>query len=80
MPRLTFLICTHDRADLLAKALVSLSAATRPPDWEVDILVAASACGDDTHALLVEYRHQFVGRAICRRPGSQSQRQESRMR
>ncbi len=62
MPRLTVLICTHDRADLLAKALASLNAATRPPGWAVDILVAANACRDDTHALLVGYRQQAAGR------------------
>ncbi|HMN75636.1 MAG TPA: glycosyltransferase [Burkholderiaceae bacterium] len=62
MPRLTVLICTHNRGDLLAKALASLNAATRPPDWEVDILVAANACGDNTHALLDEYRDHFAMR------------------
>jgi glycosyltransferase involved in cell wall biosynthesis len=52
MPRLTVLICTHDRAALLAKALRSLDAAQRPTGWEVDLLVAANACHDGTHALL----------------------------
>jgi GT2 family glycosyltransferase len=52
MPRLTVLICTHDRAGLLAKALASLDTAERPSGWSVDILVAANACQDGTHALL----------------------------
>lgn len=52
MPRLTVLICTHDRAELLAKTLASLNAAVRTPGWAVDILVAANACSDGTHALL----------------------------
>ena len=52
MARLTVLICTHDRAELLAKTLASLNAAARPPGWAVDILVAANACGDGTHAML----------------------------
>jgi GT2 family glycosyltransferase len=52
MPRLTVLICTHDRAGLLAKALSSLDAAERPAGWAVDVLVAANACRDGTHALL----------------------------
>ena len=52
MPRLTVLICTHDRAGLLAKALDSLDVAARPPGWTVDVLVAANACHDGTHALL----------------------------
>lgn len=55
MARLTVLICTHDRADLLAKALASLNAATRPSGWTVDILVAANACRDGTHAALDKY-------------------------
>lgn len=51
-PHLTVLICTHDRAELLGRALASLNAAERPPHWRVDVLVAANACGDGTHALL----------------------------
>lgn len=50
--RLTVLICTHDRATLLDKALDSLQSAAVPKDWRVDILVAANACTDGTHALL----------------------------
>lgn len=57
-PRLTVLICTHDRADLLCKALASLNAAERSPHWRIDILVAANACSDGTHALLDAYRQQ----------------------
>lgn len=52
MPSLTVLICTHDRASLLARALDSLDAAERPAGWSVDILVAANACRDGTHDLL----------------------------
>jgi glycosyltransferase involved in cell wall biosynthesis len=52
MPRLTVLICTHDRAHLLAKALDSLRSAARPQGWQVDVLVAANACTDGTHDLL----------------------------
>jgi GT2 family glycosyltransferase len=58
MPRLTVLICTHDRAALLTKTLASLNAAARPARWSVDILVAANACSDRTHALLEEHRQQ----------------------
>lgn len=52
MPRLTVLICTHDRAALLDKALRSLDAAERPSGWQIDVLVAANACRDGTHELL----------------------------
>jgi GT2 family glycosyltransferase len=58
MHRLTILICTHNRADLLAKTLASLNAARRPPGWAVDILVAANACQEGTHAMLEAYCQQ----------------------
>jgi GT2 family glycosyltransferase len=58
MSRLTILICTHDRAGLLEQALASLNAARRPAVWKVEILVAANACRDGTHALLDAYRKQ----------------------
>ncbi len=54
MPRLTVLICTHDRATLLARAVASLDAADRPAGWTVDILVAANACRDGTHDWLAQ--------------------------
>ena len=56
MSRLTVLICTHNRAALLTKTLHSLNAARRPSGWSIDILVAANACIDATHALLDDYR------------------------
>lgn len=49
---LTVLICTHNRANLLSRALVSLHAARRPRGWLVNLLVVANACTDATHALL----------------------------
>lgn len=62
MPRLTILICTHDRAGLLAKTLDSLNAAARPSDWAIDVLVAANACSDGTHAFLDSYQQQAAAR------------------
>ncbi len=59
---LTVLICTHNRAELLAHVLTSLNAASRPPDWRIDILVAANACTDETHAQLEAYQAQTVAR------------------
>lgn len=52
MKTLTVLICTHNRADLLCRALTSLQDALRPNNWRVEILVAANACTDNTHSLL----------------------------
>jgi arylsulfatase A-like enzyme/GT2 family glycosyltransferase len=52
---LTVLICTHNRADLLERALASLNAATRPM-MPVGILVVANACTDDTVARMQAYQ------------------------
>jgi glycosyltransferase involved in cell wall biosynthesis len=57
MPKLTILICTHNRANLLARVLESLNQAVRPSDWSVSILVVANACTDGTHDLMDEYQH-----------------------
>lgn len=50
--KLTVLVCTHNRAVLLERTLASLHAATPPAGWQVEILVAANACTDETHAQL----------------------------
>lgn len=63
-PRLTVLICTHNRANLLRRVLASVCAATRPDGWRVDILVVANACTDSTHALLEARRND------CAKDGS----------
>lgn len=57
MAALTILICTHNRADLLERALASLNAAKRPA-MPVKILVAANACTDDTAARMQAYQAQ----------------------
>jgi len=56
MPSLSILICTHNRAELLARVLVSLNEAKRPEHWAVNLLVAANACNDGTHAFLEDYQ------------------------
>jgi arylsulfatase A-like enzyme/glycosyltransferase involved in cell wall biosynthesis len=53
--QLTILICTHNRAGLLARTLASLNAAKRPA-LPVRILVAANACTDDTVAQMTDYQ------------------------
>lgn len=50
--KLTVLICTHNRAELLQRTLASLDAAERPARFLVDLLVVANACTDSTAALL----------------------------
>lgn len=56
MHQLTVLICTHNRATLLARVLDSLNCAKRPQGG-AEILVVANACTDGTHALLEAYAH-----------------------
>jgi GT2 family glycosyltransferase len=53
-PLLTVLICTHNRARLLGRAIDSLNAAHRPAGG-AQLLVAANHCCDGTHALLQSY-------------------------
>lgn len=55
MTTLTILICTHNRAALLMRALRSINDAVRPA-LPIRILVAANACSDDTGAELDAYR------------------------
>jgi len=57
---LTLLICTHNRADLLERALASINAAKRPA-MPVQILVAANACTDDTVARMQAYQARQAG-------------------
>ena len=57
MNALTILICTHNRAGLLERALASLNGARRPA-LPVQILVAANACSDDTAARMRAYQAQ----------------------
>ena len=58
---LTLLICTHDRADLLERTLVSINAAKRPA-MSVQIIVAANACTDDTVGRMQAYQIQQIAR------------------
>jgi arylsulfatase A-like enzyme/GT2 family glycosyltransferase len=62
--RITVLICTHDRAALLARTIASLNAAERPPDAEVQLFVVANACRDATHAYLERYRRDSAARRL----------------
>lgn len=55
MNTLTVLICTHNRSDLLMRAIASLNAAQRTA-LPTRILVAANACNDDTGQQLDAYR------------------------
>lgn len=45
---LSIVICTHNRADLLKKTLNSFSQAKVPPETDIELVVMANACSDDT--------------------------------
>ena len=57
--KLTIAICTHNRAELLARTLGSLNQATRPHDCDVEVLVIANACTDGSAAFLRSYSAQM---------------------
>jgi arylsulfatase A-like enzyme/GT2 family glycosyltransferase len=60
--RVAVLICTHNRAALLARTIASLNAAPRPEKAEVRLFVVANACSDGTHQYLEDYRNARDGR------------------
>lgn len=49
---LSIVICTHNRAHLLRQTLDTLVRARRPEGLQLEVLVVANACSDETHALL----------------------------
>src|SRR5450631_3403132 len=60
---LTILISSHNRAGLLERTLRYLNEARPPGDWSIDVLVAANACTDGTHAFLDRYVLDTTGSA-----------------
>lgn len=59
--RLTIATCTHNRSALLTRTLHSLNATTRPRDCDVELLVIANACSDDTETSLRAYVSDPLG-------------------
>lgn len=57
--RLTVLICTHNRAQLLLRTLKHLNSAQRPVHWGVEVLVMANACTDDTLEQLALFNNEL---------------------
>lgn len=52
------LICTHNRADLLARTIRSLNEAIRPENCQLSLFVAVNHCTDNTLEYLETYRRQ----------------------
>jgi len=60
--KLTVLICTHNRSDLLMQSIDSLNNAILPNNCTVSIIVVANACSDDTTNKLVNYQSNSSGK------------------
>ncbi|MEZ0123239.1 MAG: glycosyltransferase family 2 protein [Candidatus Reddybacter sp.] len=56
--KLTVVICTHNRADLLMQTIRSLNSALRPENCELTIMVIANACRDESTKQLQHYMAQ----------------------
>jgi len=56
--KLTVVVCTHNRVQLLARTLESLNRSARPQNCDVELLIVANACTDST----VEFLRSYVGR------------------
>ncbi len=54
-PKLTVLICSHNRRALLLRALEHLHKARRPEGWRVEVLVMLNACSDDSELHLARF-------------------------
>lgn len=57
---LTVAICTHNRVDLLMKAINSIYLAVTPNDCKITVLVIANACTDDTVSKLEHHKTTYL--------------------
>lgn len=55
----TVAICTHDRADLLARTLDSLGGLRVPDGLDWQVLVVANACSDETPEVLADHEDRL---------------------
>jgi glycosyltransferase involved in cell wall biosynthesis len=53
---LQVLICTHNRTELLQRAIHYLNQATRPKAYKISLFVVANACTDTTAQYLAQYQ------------------------
>ncbi len=64
MKRLSILICTHNRVELLQRTIDFLNHIARPDDYQIDLFVAANACSDSTHQYLAHYQQAAKANAL----------------
>lgn len=53
---ISVIICTHNRASLLPDVLGSLEKSELPEDSDIEVIVVANACSDNTFQVLEEYK------------------------
>ena len=58
--KLTIVICSHNRSELLLKTLQSITLAISQYQASIDTLVIVNACTDDTVIKLQNYQHQQI--------------------
>jgi len=58
--KLTLVICTYNRSQLLLKALASINNADKPAHVDFKILIIVNACADDTVEQLQAYQNQLI--------------------
>ena len=58
--KLTIVICSHNRSELLLKTLQSINLAIFQYQASIDTLVIVNACTDDTVIKLQSYQHQQI--------------------
>ncbi len=63
-PFLTVVICTHNRARRLGETLRSLTLASPPLHHQLEILVVANACTDETDRVVQEYASRVPLRTV----------------
>ncbi|MCK5356030.1 MAG: hypothetical protein KAJ63_13005, partial [Methyloprofundus sp.] len=54
------LICTHNRMELLERAINYLNKAERPADYKISLFVVANACSDETQHYLTHYQESLT--------------------
>lgn len=64
---LTVIVCTHNRADLLAGCLQALTQQTVPAD-AYEVVVVESACGDDTRDVTARFARHHAQVRVAREP------------
>ncbi len=58
------LICTHNRVELLQRAINFLNKAERPADYKISLFVVANACSDETQHYLTRYQESLTAERL----------------